>query len=517
MSLLVSLREEYVARLRVLDQYGLQVDSRIMFLEPLAPETAEDAVRAAADSTDDVRLTPDAAAKIAALASGGEVRAFDLLGFQAILVGVYEAARPKDDVASSSPVLLDDAKLDAYLGQLRARYSTKEGSVVRMALRHHIERLLEHPSIAPAGIKRRLLARMAKRLSTTGGFKRHALEAELVYEAVLEDIRRMGVRDSEEEIRSYVQELGNREAGDVSPLKVSLDRRHVLSGSWLQAWRTLGENWRPTNGSDGVEGDSAPPPEPSPEAAQRFLAERVAGLVKEGYELLAYLASPNAQLLKSSSTLFGPSCELAHDGIGGALLDWSSSELLSVDEVRASPVSLGGQDFAWDDSALTGQFHYMCWLTCRLSGVTLKGVEFLHCTFKGMLFEDCTFIDCAFIDCDLSGAMFLGGSIGGAQKGRLRLDKCWASSLVMRGVELTGALDLGDSVLRFSQLEKFDRKADGSIIVRNGDLRNMLFHNMDSEWVTFVPAQDSQRRVGLTSYLPEVLRGERDPSHSVHG
>ncbi|MBK6489614.1 MAG: pentapeptide repeat-containing protein [Gemmatimonadetes bacterium] len=136
------------------------------------------------------------------------------------------------------------------------------------------------------------------------------------------------------------------------------------------------------------------------------------------------MASPNAQLLKSSSTLFGPSCELAHDGIGGALLDWSSSELLSVDEVRASPVSLGGQDFAWDDSALTGQFHYMCWLTCRLSGVTLKGVEFLHCTFKGMLFEDCTFIDCAFIDCDLSGAMFLGGSIGA----RRRVDSAWTSA-----------------------------------------------------------------------------------------
>jgi hypothetical protein len=495
LNILISLREEYYARLRALDPYVEALASRTYRLSSMRRQTAEDAIIEAARNSENIALEDVAAktivswvtdSKVAEPPAGGSAgrrgdgsrRAFDLLGLQALLVAVTDWAEDERHVDDGSALTIDALKLEGFQKELRETWTgTDDASLSKISLLKYIERLFEDEGDT-LSIMRRLLVRMAPFLSGPGGFKRHIEETELVFNVVWPDLQRLGADDANE-IRTELAKY----------------RDSACRINFAAAEETAEDRLSGTARKDGLAPDAA-----------------AARLVDAGFGLIEYLKEK--RVLKGGFARNRHTCELAHDGMGAALTEWAEKEKGQFRDVCSSVVSSGGEDFRWPQ--IGGDVSEMCWLACRLAGVVLKDVVFTHCTLKGTLFENCTFSNCTFVDCDMDGVLFAGGKVlatqGGGDAG-LVLRNCDANSAVFRGVQLIGTVTFERSQLQFAQLFHF-KTIGGKAVFDRCDLRNALLEDLDeSEWVLLHPPQDSRRRTGLISNLPLIERsadkGER--------
>lgn len=354
---------------------------------------------------------------------------------------------------------------------------------------------------------RRLLGRMAPFLSGPGGYKRHIDETELVFNAIWPELQRIdisddhaGVREELSKFRAVWSELrrdtptespaARRRSLDVTEaFRSELARRLTLAGFGLVFQGT---------GSAGPESGA------SPLALQGTAGQAAYLMIETGFRLIEYLRDQQVVKVGSSQGRF--TCELAHDGMGSALTEWAERERGSFRDVYASVVSSGGESFRWD--LVCGEpvdpitIEAKSWLGCLLDRVTFRHVVFRACVLKGTLFRECTFDNCSFVDCDLDGALFMQGTVGASG---LTITGGSASSIVFAGVALGGGLTFSHTSLTFAQLYAFRPSTEsvgGPLLQLDWcDLRNALVHDMDADWVRFVPAQQSTRRTGLISRL----------------
>ena len=508
-TILIALREEYYARLRVLDQFGLAIDSRTYRLPAMRREAVLAATMNAAQKSPVVRLNDDAAQELIRWSSRrprgakhfhDEVSAsseveFSLLGLQALLVGVFDWAQVRRAV--DEPVVISAELLKSFEVDLRKTVvAESDGSLATLALRRFIERLFDDSQRDPViSVRRRLLARMARFLSGPGGFKRHLEESELVYQAIADDLQRIGVRGSPEEHRDVLRSARARGARSEQvefDFVQDADGMDGLSG--VMRSRKLAAD---------VAGEG-----PEKSEAMNIVRETATTLVNAGFGLLQYLKERN--VLRSGFANERHTCELAHDGMGEALLEWAEQERPSFRDAYASIVSLGGEDFQWATLGGTESSQLVirdvCWLTCRLAGATLQNVRFRRCDLKGMLFSRCHFSNVVFEGCDLTGAVFRDCSVG--DSGDLSFKSTKASSTVFLKTRLSGMLRFTECDLTFAQLISFlpEDTTELRLLLDQCDLRNALFCDMDApRWVKFRPSQDSKRRRGLISSLEPIL------------
>ncbi len=517
LQILVSLREEYYAKLRALDRHVEALDSRTCRLGAMARSTAREAILDAARCSTDVDLDEKAADMIlswigdahSATPNSESIapdrqadqsgKAPDLLGLQAFLLEVVEWACETPGESLEERLRIDVPLLRRFESDLRQRRPEASGPfLAKEALLRYIDRLFEPQRVGAAlgaetdnspDIMRRLLVRMAPWLSGPGGFKRHVEEAELVFNALWSDLQSLGASVSPDEIRSqlaeYLDELhrGFRPAASlsfriqVSPVPEE-ERRDRLSGT--------SRDWS--------------------------LDKAATQLVHSGFALIGYLAQTDTGVLKGGYARGRHTCELVHDGLGSALIAWAEKEIGSFRDVCSSVVSQGGEDFRWREIEREAvdqvvQISNMCWLACRLDRVELRNVEFRDCTFKGTLFSRCTFSNCTFVDCDLTGVLFAGGETDqsgvSASRAGLILNHCKAPSVVFKGVGL-GTVRLERSRLPFAQLESFRHESGGALDVVDCDLRNALFVDMNQPWVTMEPKADRVKRENMIGHLDDL-------------
>jgi len=486
---LLSLREEYLSRLRALDVYVDSLANRTVSLPPLEEKTARQVVSQSGGRCERLRLADDVVGTIVKcvtaemqdeqqIADGSEP--VDLLRLQALLVELFDHAMEKQggkEIAITRPVLED----------YREKYG--RGGVSRGALQRCIQKkLTTDPQLASAerpssALVRRVAARMPQWLSSSGpeSFKRHLEEAELIQHAVEEDLNVLA-RD-----RAKAPDFGDQV------------RRALLN--------MLGDGGEaPTARAKlGTLFDTA-----TDSPAQQGIAMRSGAAIAYGWsdsrtaEMLVQAALDALRLLKRGNILkvghnpggTGRICELVHDGLGVALIAWAESQVRSVEHTLASVVASCGTQFQWSEFS-TGDrpVERLSWYGCTLSRIGLHNVVFENCDFPGCLFLHCTFDACHFKDCNFGGALFRGCTWKD-----VTWTKCIAPSVLVAGgswsdvtiknslldnatisdaekVILSGGAELRDCSIRFGQVGGFQNPH--RLSVTGCDLLNCLFDDYD--------------------------------------
>jgi uncharacterized protein YjbI with pentapeptide repeats len=469
LKLLLSLREEYLGRISLLARDVDGLDRRIFRLDPMPASTVKDVILKAAEITKNtVAFAGEEVVKtiIGWLGEGdseagadGETPV-DLLRLQALLIGVFQQAQEE---TPGAPVLIDQDLLDRFMKNLEKKLGRQIAprELAKQALENHLEKLLDEAEVTepPKGpgskLMRRVLVRMAPWLSSPGGFKRHVIANELVFNAIRDDLEILNLQSNPEEIRAAIMELVQNRTG---LLKVQFE----------------------SSGKDYLSGDAA---------TYGWSVEQTATmLVNASLEVLDLLCSQ--YILKSSRGRTAVTYELVHDGFGPALFEWAERQRVAFPDTLASVVSRRGESFRW--RSITDQtVREVSWLGCNLNDVIIRNVRFERCILTGTIFTSCILDNCVFDQCDLRGSVFQGGTwadvhwlasngtsalfVGATWNGTTLFESTILDNATLDGLWLTGEVKVADSSLQFSQISKFQMDFDSvSVEIKGSDLQNAL-------------------------------------------
>lgn len=427
--LVISLREEYYSRLTPLGYVVKELNDRKLSLDTVPPEVAEDIMIRSAAASENVTLDRHAAQEIlrwldyrrARQPSHGGPRSVDLLEMQALLSDTFS------ELKSREKVVRIEAKALKELDQKR----TEERRVDR-ALENYINRRfnklpLEEERFRNAMV-RRCTTRMARWLSSPGGFKIQVGEGDLLWKAVLDELKALGLKSQNEDDTTKARE-----------------RVRAFKAEWDK--ETSHGSAHPVDGEQRLLIDFDR--EGQPEAKDRvsgvaredkndiWSLERVAAEAAIGsFRALRFLTGEKIlKKLKSGE----PAYELVHDGLGPALIGWADREQIDARGALLSIVGQRGEAFGWpginkdlvEDTfgAKDQPIRGLSWFGCFLNGKKFKGVRFESCLFRGCVFSECTFEDCGFFDCDFKGAVFDRGKWSG-----VTWDSCTGGAMFLRKV-----------------------------------------------------------------------------------
>lgn len=479
--LVLSLREEYRARLSPLSRTVDGLDIRQSLIEPLPRSTVKDAIKMAAERGGGVILgatndeAPGAILDTVFEWMGGgpdeapsDAEPVDLLRLQALLVEVFDYAI---ECAATLPVDAREIVIDSRVLRDFRRELIKEagrdvspGVLGQQALERYIDRSLARRESdledTPTGLVRRLVVRMAPWLSSPSGFKRHNREEDLIFNAIRSDLEVLRLRSSPEEVRQALRELG---AGGTE-LAVSYDPsapEETVSGwAWGLSQATVGTR-----------------------------------LALAGLETLKILRKE--EILKVSKSDTGTLYELVHDGFGSALHEWSDRRRKDIGDTLASIVAQCGESFSWNPRKVEQQdLLRLRWLGCNLKGFDLTGVTFRECDLRGTIFLECILKACVFVDCELDGVVFKSGRWEDVQwencaarsalvadltwNGQIVFEKCSMENASIEGVGLDGEVVAKESSLRFAQLQSIGSPQGGGITrFMDCDVTNALIEDFD--------------------------------------
>jgi uncharacterized protein YjbI with pentapeptide repeats len=406
--ILISLRQEYVGRLRHLERLVGVLAARELHLEPLRRSTVSDVIEKTAKRAPRLSIGDGVAdAVIGWLCpqddNNGDAKAVDLLTLQALLVEIFHFTRTR---SREGEVRITRKVLERFAAGQDTRV------LARTALTRYVENLFcqQSPQRIPtnnvAGLMKRSTARMARWLSSPGGYKRHEDEIELALNAVREDMDRLWCgldmpADYEAALRHALSDLRVRRsdaalASLFSRVTGQATAQEVRSGVARTCHWSVGKTAKE--------------------------------IVSAAFEALDLLERNNVVKTSQGGRGGRRSYELVHDGFGPALNDWASSYVRSAEDTLSSVVASLGTSFQW--RALSGlNLHHLSWRGCSLDGVRLEDVCFTSCDLRGVIFSGCELSRCRFIGCDLSGAVFRGG-----RWNDVRWERSTASSLLVDDV-----------------------------------------------------------------------------------
>lgn len=500
--LVISLREEYGERLRVLDRYFKDLDKRKYHLDSMRPETVKSAIARSAKVSDfQSLLTEEVIGKIVGIATGIEMndtaslRPVELLKLQALLLELHKYITETGKTKASAGEEKD------LLEQLKESLNIEnDDELVNESLQRYISDIFN--SIQLTKLKdpnqdliKRVAARFVPDLSSPAGFKRHIEIAELLQSAIKEDLTNIATRrQARGEIEGFiVRELSSAPLKDTRTLDKNLDFLFSDLADGNQKIRELRsgiareENWS--------------------------LETTARKLIKAVFDAIDLLAERNHNIIKSSgipSEEHGDVYELVHDGFGPPLRQWADLFKKSPEDTLSSVVARRGEDFLWQKlSAEPGigkrKLNGLCWLGCGLDYPTeISNIDFINCDFSGSIFSGCKLTNCTFTNCDFKGTLFLGGKWE-----NVTWKECLATSVffgkdffgedlewekvnilssvleqfTIDGVTPYGEITFDDCQVRLGKIVNLDfpHKSHGVIVVKNCDFYNTIFPDKDKD------------------------------------
>ncbi len=474
---LVSLREEYVARLRPLDNLVPTAARRTSGLQPMTRAAATETVLRAAERREGVAISRDAVDQILNWASrsargatgGGPDDPVDMLIVQAFLLDIYLWAL---QFAVTLPSI-DESLLAAYEQDLRR----EQGRLTEMGvplsegpLFRRINEALSNKNGMEekrdkVALSRRVAARMGSLISSPRGFKHHVTEADLVFHAVRQDL------------------LAPSMHGPDLPRFRKLLRD--LAPEWEKCERCVdtadpnqrGEVFFAAASKEGVWGGQIP--------------EGAYLLVEAGFNAIYRLRDHHILKHQSRDERGQRIYSLVHDAFGPALDAWGEDARLHADDALVPFIGTLGQRITRETPIREPNLPKLDWRGSVVKGVQFEGVTFKECNFTGTWFDECKFTGCTFLGCQLEAAGFEGGKWDD-----VTLDACKAAGLLVKnvawtkitlrnrcdltsatvlGVRLHGSLRLERCIAHYAQIYRFRGAAHDAITAEDCYLHGALF------------------------------------------
>lgn len=509
---IISLREEYMGKLRLLEGMYMPLAPRLFHLYPLAWINARQALCQVASSSECVEIGDNEMDEILEWANSSyniqtedkKTATVDMLSAQAFLSDIYDRKYAsmkgkaadggachmvidseclrhyKDTLKKEEPRLKEEPK-DLYIGGL-LRWIDKafeDGAVseaVDEALARRIKKMeadrkADKDIAVDGALIRRIAANMGTVLATPRGFKSHISRGNLIFHA----------------IRRELAMCINKEGSDKNSISDKINEARKLLG---------GDN------------------ELSETGGYSKLAVRLgfAGNIAADLLMKFNVLKPCGKDERGSFIL-----SLQHDGYASAMTEWCNDTRRREDDVLVPGVGVYGMQIARKNSispvtsASTKQLELkdLRWEGCFVDDVRIEDVQFVNCCFNACFWTKCTFHNCTFTNCQMNGACFMGGkfvnvkfdncSMLGIVVKSLSEEKivvnemkwkkvtfvnCNLSSAVFSDIILVKKLLFEKSKAHFAQLYKFklaDEAHTPQITAQEFDMFGALFQDFDEE------------------------------------
>jgi len=473
LTVVVSLRSEYLHELRRLERTVRAFSYATYELEPISDNLAEDVICApntrdkdGLDSCD--IITEDAAERIAGVwkdarrldhESGRSVDEIGLLHLQAALYSLHWDSSDREGALSLNHVE-DFLNREDEGGHRRGPVEVFEDAMVDA-----VNRKLDHCTTAAKPLvdtsllsgAKSYVARIAPHLSS-GGFKLRREAAELAERAINEELVDLGAADNqwawEPLLRAMLAQIGDpnstAEVADTEPANEVAD---LIGDTWYELVRKLA----------GVD------------LAEQLLHEMSEELDTEGRSSGVMLGMPHSIVLveelrrlalamafmahshlvrKNTPSPDRTMISLIHDRLGQGLAKWSrpvrghpSGTIHAITAPQAGLFLFKGT------SALSGRpdnvklIANLRWRGAFISA-DFRHVVLANCDFRGTMFKNCSFEGVAFMNCRLEGTMFESCRVIGADVPALDINDDRPSSFDLDGHGLNTG-DFAGSLARY--------------------------------------------------------------------
>lgn len=454
--LVISLREEYLGKLRLLEQRLYPLAPCIYHLNPLTWGGSREAIYSTANGDTDVEIEYLEINRVLEWVSfphhvSGNQRdllPIDMLSVQAFLLDLYNRENIIDKEKRLHPssykrLKINKDYLDKYEENLlneEPRLNEQESHKAIVPMLRWIDSAFDKLDAENGNLIRRIASNMGTVLSTPKGFKSHITRGDLIYHAIRKDLPMSAKLE----------------------MKINDVRRILASGEKLKN-----------------------PPFP-PLAVEMSDA---------GFKAIEYLIDGNILKSYGSDEHGNPIYSLQHDGYGPALTEWCEDPRRRENDVLTSRVGVYGFQIRRYTDIQNTNLKEVIWEGCDIRGISSNNVTFENCKFTGSYFEDCVFNNCEFKDCKFDGTVFIGGKfkdvkfsnsaarglvVKGMEWQNVVLHDCDLTSAVTQSITLDGNLRIEACTVLYAQIYRFKTKVTGNapdITATGCNLHGALFED----------------------------------------
>lgn len=462
---IISLREEYMGRLRLLEGMYLPLAPRTFHLYPLAWDNARKTLVQVAVSSDRVDIGEAEMDTVLEWANSSSYNqavdrntaTVDMLSAQAFLSDiydtVYDSMKSKGVDADALPIRADKQCLEGYknaLHEAEPRLKEQEKDFYIGALLRWIDRAFEE--LGDDGpLIRRIAANMGSVLATPRGFKSHITRGSLIFHAIREEMP-MCFKDDREK----------KQLAD----KINTARKLLKAGKGLSA--EAGYNERAVK-------------------IWRAAGDAVDRLVEEN--ILKVCGQDDSDVILS----------LQHDGYASALTEWCTDPKRREDDALVPDIGVYGKQIVRTKPIEQPELKELRWDGCFVDQVEVSNVDFIDCSFDASFMTNCVFTDCNFVKCKINGAFILNGSLTKVKfehctmLGTVIKNMVWdtvafvdcnISSAVISDIRLENALRFEKSKALYAQLYTFkpvDESRPPRITAQEFNIFGALFQDFDEK------------------------------------
>jgi len=423
--LVISLRSEYLDKLRKLEEQYFPIGQRAYLLQPLTWAAARTTILESAKLKGNLQISSTEVNEVLTWVSDLDDYAekydsqpIDMLAVQACFYDIYRFAQR--GMEPNGFWIINDNFLTRYKKDLEEKEprlkdsgtSFSEGPMLRW-----IDNVFSH--LPPGNLIERVTANMGGLLSTPKGFKSHSTEGDLIFQAIRKDIP---IREMEKIKMKVVRET----LAKGENLEFSEDVNSQLVINMATASRDALELLREKNILKEYGQD---------EKGSRILSLQHDGFGpafnewcyderrRENDVLVPEIGIYGFQIRRNTSLEKSRLVNLTVEAIDNNLRDkkLSQKERQNLENNKKELELENGKPFILEQ---------IIWGGCYLQGVNVKDIAFIDCNFSGSFFENCTFSDCIFTRCEFEGSFFSEGSFT-----NITFENCSCLGLVSLGME----------------------------------------------------------------------------------
>lgn len=434
--LVISLRDEYMGKLRPLEQQFYPLAPRTYYLQPFTWPTAKKvAILQSKDEESDIFIDEKDEYVVdlvlervhSTIHKDRELLPVDMLAVNALLKDIHDFAEEQSSESgqgtSNGRLRIHEPLLKTYFKRTYGEGdSGSQGTLGPML--HWIDKAFETVDESKRNLVRRVAAHMWPLFSTPEGYKSQFTQKDLVRFATWKDTSLVGELDS-------------------SP-NIAFEDESLLPAKFLQA------------------------------------AYDAVGCLIDKHILKIYGRDGKSLILA-----------LQHDGYGPAFYYWCHDLGRRENDVLISGIPTFGSKIKRrsalekatvdpsKDPTVDLTLNKITWGGCIVEGITSKNVIFAGCDFSGSFFDECKFNDCTFQDCKFNGTFFNGGifenvkfigcdALGMVAKKMtwqtVNFQECNLTSAMTRYIKLGGSLHIDGGKALYTQIYQFEKAGPEGIL-----------------------------------------------------
>ena len=484
--LVVSIRDDFMGKLRPLEDQFSAMSQRVFYLHPLTWAGARQAFLSSADDESDVEIAASEIDQVLKWVIGnqdydedqGDLLPVDMLLAQAFLFDIYNFERSGDRAKRnlslpSRRLKIDVSYLENYKNDLLSEPRMNEAGVqlAEGPMLRWIDGAFKNIDPEMGDLVRRVAANMGAPLSTPGSlgrntFKNYITEGDLVFHAIRKELP-MAVKEN---------------------LDINAVRRALATGARLD----------------------------------EDFDDIAIKISNAGFHAVECLLARN--ILKDFGTDMQGShiYSLQHDQYGPALNAWCNDPLRRENDALVPEVGTYGIQIHRYTDIENRTLRDVIWEGCIVQKVKCKGVYFKNCKFSATFFKNCKFDDCVFDDCRFDGTVFVSGDFHNVEFMKCRAlgmvvrDMNWSSiifhdcnlsSAVIEGVYLDDSLRIEQCQAHYAQFYGFKKRTlegELDITAHECDLHGALFKDYGEDRKRF----DCKHVTEYTTIAPGEMKKE---------